>query len=469
MLRILITFICVTGSLTSFAQPCNTLNFKLTAEIPSNCNTMTMNMLHDQNDRPFLYVANKEGGLNIFDIQNIQSPQWIAQIKTLQTDSLEVMAVAQQGLFLFLTLGNHFTNPQKAGMAIVNISNPGSPVVTDTYVLQGSGSGGGIIVIEGNYAYMGAMKSGLLVLDISNKSDIQLKGQLIPDINYPVKNPNADLYNARGMAVKNGIVYLCYDAGGIRVINCSKPTQPVETGRFCNPAMYLPLNRARAYNNCVLNDTLLYVTVDYAGVEILSVKDTSKIRLLGWWNPYNAPNSNWFTSPSHTNELEADILNQHLFISTGKSDMIVLDVSNPADPDSCNTYGGISNDIGTWGISMYKNHLFLSYICALIPFSSNWTGVKILEFNRLTDQTQNFVAHTNHLYPNPVSDQLIWNSSVEIAQIKVYNVQDQELMSIYTQGKEGAIDVSQLNSGVFQIELISNNVLNVSRKKFIKY
>ncbi len=58
------------------------------------------------------------------------------------------MNLSQYGNYLHLALGNSFTNPQKAGMAIVDVTNPEAPIVTDYYSVPGSGSGGGIVKVE---------------------------------------------------------------------------------------------------------------------------------------------------------------------------------------------------------------------------------------------------------------------------------------------------------------------------------
>ncbi len=268
----------------SYSQSCANLNIQHQSDITSTCNFMAMTMMHDELSRPYLYVANKEGGLKIYDISVITSPVLVATVSINSFDTLHVMNVSQSGNYLYLAIGNTFTNPQKGGMAIVDVTNPLLPVVTDYYIVPGSASGGGVVKVEGNYAYLGAMKSGLVILDISNKSNIQFVSKFAPSINYPpISSPNPNLYNARGMEVKNSIVYLCYDAGGFRVINCTNKLAPVETGRWCNPVMYSPLDHPRAYNNIVIDDTLAYIAVDYCGMEVLNITDTSKIKLFGWW------------------------------------------------------------------------------------------------------------------------------------------------------------------------------------------
>src|SRR5205085_7057044 len=120
---------------------------------------------------------------------------------------------------------------------------------TDYIKLDTLLGGSGIVKVEGNYAYLGAMTHGLVILDVTDKNNIQFASRFVPSIYYPDANPTPSFYNARGMEVKNDIVYLCYDAGGLRIINVQDKLNPVETGRYSNPVMNgLP----RAYNNIIL-------------------------------------------------------------------------------------------------------------------------------------------------------------------------------------------------------------------------
>ncbi|MBK7338041.1 MAG: hypothetical protein IPJ00_18600 [Saprospirales bacterium] len=58
-----------------------------------------------------------------------------------------------------------------------------------------------------------------------------------------------------------------------------------------------------------------------------------------------------------------------IYLSTGKSDLHVLDVSDPSQPDSCNFFGGGIQPVqGSLGLGRYKQELYLTYICAVIPF-----------------------------------------------------------------------------------------------------
>ena len=98
-------------------------------------------------------------------------------------------------------------------------------------------------------------------------------------------------------------------------------------------------------------------------------------------NPYDCPRNNWFSSLVHANEIAYNKECKLVFIYTGKSDLDVINVSDPAYPVLCKEYGGAKNGMGTWGVSLYKDQVYLSYISAFIPFSSNRTGVRILTYS----------------------------------------------------------------------------------------
>lgn len=450
----------------SMAQLCeNPLQLQWQADLPSSCNEQVMTMLPDQLGRSYLYVANKSAGLRVYDISEITHPSLLSQLPTSEYAGLDVINLAQRETLLFLALGNIFSNNQQSGMAIVDVSKPEAPAVRDFFVLQGPRGGAGIVQVEGNYAYLGAMGNGLVILDIRNPDHIQFVSQFIPDINYPVPDPTPSLYNLRGLEVKAGMVYACYDAGGLRIIDCTQPSQPVEVGRFANPALYQPVNLPRAYNNLVLNGSLAYVAVDYCGVEVLDVSDPANIGLLGWWNPFNCPNNNWFTSPVHANEIRLDANSQLLFVSTGKSDLRILDISNPLFPVVCEAFDGLANDIGSWGIHAAGTHVFVSYICVPlgIPFSSNWTGVKIYGYTRSATPVAPVGGAGMEVFPNPAREVLhIVRQSGGPCQLEMWDMHGRKLWEMGVTEREIALPLP-LAGGLYVLHLRSGRQ-GVSRK-----
>lgn len=384
----LLFIICISGGLLSLHFSCkkqntvpgNTLSLTTEKDLPSVCNELLLTARQDLQGRNFLYVAAKEAGLKIISLGD--NPMLIKTVPVTDLDNLQVMNLSQSGNFLYLALGNHFgTAHQNPGMAILDVSNPANPVIKSTWKDPSKLGGAGIVETSGNFAYLGAMKNGLIIFDITDKSLPVLQSAVVPVISYPDANPDPAKYNARGLAVQDNKVYLCYDAGGLRIFDVSDKSNPVETGRFSNPVMN---NKPRAYNNIVLDGHFAYVTVDYCGLEILDISNPAAVQLISWWNPWNCQTNpfNWFSSNGHTNEIAMDKTNKLVFMSSGKSDMQVVGVSDPFNPQFRFEYGGTANNIGTWGVSVHANKIYLTYICNPlgIPFASNWTGVKIIRY-----------------------------------------------------------------------------------------
>ena len=219
------------------AQDCSKFSITRQSQIQASCNAITLTMLHDQQDRPYLYVANKEAGLKIYDVSNLKKPMPVAAVSSKSFASLHVMNLTQDDNYVYLAIGNHFNNKQSPGMAIADVSDPAKPVLISYWTLPSSSGGSGIVKVQDNYAYLGAMGNGLIILDISDKTKIKFISQFIPAINYPDPKPKKSLFNARGMQVKDDLVYLCYDAGGLRIINTKDKTNPVVIGRFSNTVM----------------------------------------------------------------------------------------------------------------------------------------------------------------------------------------------------------------------------------------
>ncbi len=253
-LIIFIIVILISGNLCSQSN----LSIQYESEIHSTCNQLTVTMMHDVLDRPYLYVANKEAGLKVYSISNLNNPSLVATVPTSNFLGMEVINLTQSGNYLYLAVGNIWA-ADSTGMVIVDVQNPTSPVVTDYYFLQGSTHGAGIVQVDGNYAYLGAMQDGLITLNVTDKSNIQFVSQFVPDVNFPINNPsNLNIYNLRGMAVRNDTIYACYDGGGLRIIDVTNKIQPVEVGQYCNPTMYTPLDHAKAYNN-IAHLSLLWI------------------------------------------------------------------------------------------------------------------------------------------------------------------------------------------------------------------
>ncbi len=360
-------------------RPNNTVVVEHQFDLESTCGEITLGAHQDVLDRPYLYVAAKDGGFRVYRLDD--PPIRISTLPTSQLGNLHAMNIFQDGNRLYLALGNTFgTAVQDTGMAILDVTNPEAINILSVWTDPAHG-GTGMVVARGNLAFLGAMGNGVITFDVSTPALPVELSRFVPDITFPDARPDAAKINARGLAVAGNLLYVAYDAGGVRILDVTNPVTPVELGRYSNPALN---GHARAYNNVVVDGTRAYVAFDYCGVEVLDVSNPSSITALAWWNPWSCEGNSlrWFSSDGHANGLALDTVNQLLFVSTGKSDLEVLDVTNPSSPLWAQEYGGVDNGIGTWGVSIHGSRVFLTYTCAAVPFASNWTGVKILQYHR---------------------------------------------------------------------------------------
>jgi hypothetical protein len=349
-------------------------------DIPVTAPGMAVTMIHDASDRPFLYVACKEAGLRVYDVR--ESPRLVRSIPIRALAGLDVMSLSQTGDRLYLALGNHWGRGGGIGLAVLDVSDPARARVAGVWKDPEGEGGSGAVVARGRTAYLAAMGNGLILLDVAKPARMRVTGRLRPDLAFPDARPDPKKINARGLALRENLLFLTYDAGGLRVIDVENRARPREIGRYANPAMN---GRPRAYNHLVLDGSLAYVTVDYVGLEILDISDPRAIEPVAWWNPWN-PQRNpwrWFSSPGHTNEIAYDAQSRTVLMSAGRSDLVAVDVSDPAHPRQVGGIGEVGDTKATWGLSMYGDLVYLSYIRTLgIPFRANWSGVRIFRYLR---------------------------------------------------------------------------------------
>lgn len=357
-----------------------TLSFKWEKEDAS---YLPQAMIYDEFDRPFLFLAAKASGLIIFNDNGDEELTQAAQVPIGDLFSLHVMNIFQEGNYLYLALGDFFDglNGSKAGIAIINIENPTNPIVESKWQSDEIIGGSAVVTVENGYAYLGAMEFGFYIFDVTNPGEIIEKSNYTPNLDYPVENPQGlQIPNARGMTVIGNTMYLCYDAGGIRIIDVTNKEMPNEIGQFHNFAAIE--NTPKAYNTIIINGNLAYCAVDYCGFEIWDITTLGQEELIGWWNPWDCDTfSNiWLNSPGHANQMIHDTANNLLFVNTGRSDLSVLDISDPEDPTLKQSYGVFDDTEATWGMTMKNNDIYLLYIAAGVPLYSDWSGIKKLNW-----------------------------------------------------------------------------------------
>ena len=338
-------------------------------------------VLRDRMGRDCLYVALKNGGLAILDISRPQTaPRSLATVGTEKLGGLDVMHLTQQKNLLYLALGDFFNvKGSPAGLAVVNVDNPRAPRVLAVWKSEGTLQGAAAVVVRDGYAYLGGMGHGVFVFDVSNATSVRKVAEILPDVDFPRKKPGRLQHpNARGLALSGQLLYVAYDAGGLRAISVADPLRPREVGRSINGGMK---GKQQAYNNLVIDGTTAYVATDYAGLEVLDVRDPRRIQPIAWWNPWKAdtPENVWLNSPGHTNQIEYDPKRRLVYLSAGDSDLLVVDVSERTRPRLAARSGEPGDRLGVWGLTVAGDYIYLAYVIAAVPFRGTWSGIKAVK------------------------------------------------------------------------------------------
>ncbi len=388
------------------------LNFNLDSEAEITNYISGLTPVIDKLGRDYLYVTANEGGLKIYDVASGIS--LVASVDTVEL-TMKPMSVTQVDTLLYVAIGTHFgllgSTNDPAGLAIVNVADPTNPQVLDIWVSGTLGKGAGIVRVQDDYAYLGAMPEGLIILDVSDPLAIDSVSNIIPPGDFPHVDNTPSKVNTRGMFIVDTLVYLCNDEGGMHVINCADITNPVIIEMFANPITFPLFNWPRAYNNVIIDDTLAYIAVDYCGLEIWNVKDPYDVEMVYHWNPRNCPIGLWDEAPVHANELFLQKECNLLFMSTGKSEMIVMDIADPNMPVAIDSFGTVMDTTGTWGIDVDDNFVYLTYVNSPLifpdwwtPFYSTWAGVKKIAYTKCSAKLEDQAITDFSVFPNPAED-----------------------------------------------------------------
>ena len=309
-------------------------------------------VLPDALGRPFLYAAQQDGGLLVLDVADAGAATRAALIGKQHLGNLAATGLAQHDSFLYVSLGNFFAEGSEAGLAVVNTADPTKPSVESVWSSGVPGRGSSAVLINGGRAYLAAMSSGIFIFDITQPGRTQLLSALQPDVNFPRPNPNSVQHpNARGSALHENVLFVAYDAGGLRAIDVGDPSAPEEIGRYINAG---PGAKQQAYNNVVIDWPYLYAAIDYCGLEIINIEEPRSMRQVGWWNPWQCDSASnlWLNSPGHTNQMAFDKQHQSIYLSAGDSELQIVDVSEPRQPRLIDNYGAPKNGLGAWGLGM---------------------------------------------------------------------------------------------------------------------
>ncbi len=434
---------------------------------PDSFSAPTLSSRIDRLGRPYLYMACKDSGVVTLDITDPSSPVVVARHLPADFNGLNVMSLEQAGELLYVCLGNFQSGDQAAGLAIMDVSDPAEPFVLDVW--DGGTTyteGSAVVLIHEGLAYLGAMEDGIIVLDVGDPSLITFVSSYQPDPTWPGISTYAP--NARGMAISGEVLYLCYDAGGLRAIDISIPIALSEIGRYLNPD--IPILTNPAYNNVVVIGDRAYCTIDYCGIEVVDIGDPANMTQVAWLNPWNCIGLTWFGSDGHANEVITSHNDSLLFVSGADTEILVYDISEGDMPVLKGGYMQPNDSASTWGLDVFGDLVVGNFInnhgLAFQPYDSKYGGVVLYDWQiefatSMTEQISERVLP--FLKSNPSSGMITvilpWvvpdDTWVGVTDVHGRLVRAASLEPSAARQQEIVIDLSDRAEGLYQITLIS--------------
>ncbi|MFZ7114286.1 MAG: T9SS type A sorting domain-containing protein [Bacteroidota bacterium] len=476
MKKIIITLLTMTCSVMSYSQ-IDTVSFTEQAVhlFPSFPVKSSYTSLFDKrNGMNIVYSANMESGLGIYDVSASSVINPILDFGVANFNNLDVSTIEQRGNSLFVGIGDFQVNSNSSsGLAILDISIPNSPIIKDIWDSTLFDHGISHLILDGNYAYLSTMTDGIIILDISNENDIVFKSHLQLDLNFPAPSTNA--HNARGLKYRNDTLFVCFDRGGIRVIDVISKTNPVEIYKYINNS--LNSQAAAAYNDIAIKGNFAFVSVDYCGLEVLDIS-TIPFTSVQWYNPWGCNSSNWSGADLHTNEVVLSNNDSLLFVSAGQSELFVFDVTNALNVLKVGEFINLNDTLATHGLDVWNDKVVLSFIHTPVhippftPFFADPGGLKLLDYNVTTIPASVYEAPGKtvsiSVYPNPnQSEKLLITGNAEIRDIGVLNSLGKVVyIDFDIHKKEYAMDVSSFAEGIYFLSINTNDE-RITRKIII--
>lgn len=424
------------------------------------------------NDNRYVYSSSGASGLRVFDISTPSSPQLLTTIQSSSFNGLQNGNSIAIDTLLYACVGALQGGADSCGLAVLNISNPAQPQILSQWDTTAFAKGIPIVKVVGDYAFLGANEDGLIILDISNPTDMQFVSHFVPDTNAFPLDREAKL---RGMEVRNDTVFAAYDSGGLRLIDVSDKSAPVELLWYIESSVSKP-----AYNGIELDGNRVYLAVDFCGLEIVDIGTPDTAIQVGWYNPWNCTTpANWFTSPGHTNEMKWLDRGRILLTSGARTEIIALDVSDPSQIDVVGSYGVVGDSTVSWGLELNGDIAVVSMINnawtfgILQPYLGNRGGIAIVEIDQIStgidpDQSNDLKVD---VYPNPIENSFSLKSLgvLRDLNLRVFDLSGKEVFQGFVDQLDHSgfeIGSRDWKPGLYLLEMQCED--GVSRQKLIK-
>jgi len=360
------------------------------------------------NDEKIAFLANDNSGLEIIDFTNIHNPTKIGEYNGLTN----VVDVVVENNIAFLCSDD--------GIAILDVSDPTSPIELDIYTSDGDCTD---IAINDSLAIITDFYKGIKLLDISNLNDVQFLSKFF------------DNGLAKKLTIKDDLVFVADGPAGLEIFNISNPRKLDKIGQYNQPPL--------VSTDIMIQNDIAVLSADLDGVIFLDISNPTNPVVI---NTYDDGNS--FQTAFIENEL--------VFLGAKNQSIIVLNIT---DIDSISVAGSYA-----FGTEFpYVFDLILDNDVLIV--ASYYEGVTLLNVSDLSNIVKLDYRDSGFgTYDLILEDDILYTvSKFSGLEILSYNRTNIELISHLDITGTLATDIEKVNDVVFIAdELRGIFIVNVS-------
>jgi hypothetical protein len=232
----------------------------------------------------FAYIADGKAGLRIINISNPARP-------------FEVAVMELKGYLQYITLAGNcaYIADKEFGLYIVNVSDPAKPYVVGSYSALGYPNS---VYVTGKYAYMANDYGGMKVIKLDDPSKLE------EECTLKTQGYTSDIIIDKQMA------FIADGKAGLWIANIADLKNIFKIG-YCELQGY-------AYD-VELSENCAYVACGKSGLKVVNIFTPGNPYEIG---EFNTSGYAW----------DVAIVNNRAYIADGKAGLRVLDISDPASP-----------------------------------------------------------------------------------------------------------------------------------------
>lgn len=425
--------------------------------------------LIDRMGRPYVYMATKQLGVVVFDVSEPMDPLPVDTVSVAALGGLRATGLTQREQTLYVSLGEFTGVTERAGLAILDVSQPQNPQMISRWDSAAFDRGSSTVVVQGDYAYLGAMEHGVVILNIGRGAPIRFVSSIVPD---PFFGSKKHSYHARGLSLQHDLLLVAYDNGGLRAIDVSDPLHPTETGKYA--AANIDAEATIFCNHVCRVGQRAFCAMDFCGIEVVDVSDPSDMKQLAWINPWSCtsqplPLGSWNGSPGHCNEIVYSPEAGALFLSGGDTQVLSIE---EVQPRITGQWGAPDDSTGTWGVDVLGNTIALTNVRTPgFPFVSTHGGLQLLRWERAVraSSPDDFPANRLTLFPSPAgaSVSVYYPGSLKKGTLRLADGLGRTAKEWkHLDCGNRTLELDQLPPGIYQLQLLEGNTI-LSRSRLV--